>query len=91
MVDIDRIITLIDRYLESTGQNRVEANEISVYLEKNGALSHSTNGQPLRKLLRDGKIPNAEQPGVRVLHGTLDTLIEKMLRQSTLHNHWSLK
>lgn len=63
MADIDRIITLIDKYLESTGLNRVEANEVSIYLEKNGALSHSTKGQPLRKLLREGRIPNAEQPG----------------------------
>lgn len=63
MADINRMITLIDKYFESTGQNRVEANEISVYLEKNGALSHSTKGQPLRKLLREGKIPNAEHPG----------------------------
>lgn len=63
MADINRIITLIDKYLETTGLNRVEANEISIYLEMNGALSHSTKGQPLRKLLREGKIPNAEQPG----------------------------
>lgn len=63
MADINRIIALIDKYLESTGQNRVEANEISVYLEKNGALSHFTKGQPLRKLLRESRIPNAEQPG----------------------------
>lgn len=91
MADINRMITLIDKYFESTGQNRVEANEISVYLEKNGALSHSTKGQPLRKLLREGKYPMQSSRGVRVLHGTLDTLIEKMLRQSTLHNHWSLK
>lgn len=63
MADIIRIIALIDKYLESTGLNRVEANEVSIYLEKNGALSHSTKGQPLRKLLREGRIPNAEQPG----------------------------
>lgn len=63
MADIIRIIALIDKYLESTGLNRVEANEISIYLERNGALSHSTKGQPLRKLLREGRIPNAEQPG----------------------------
>ena len=55
MADINRIITLIDKYLETTGLNRVEANEISIYLEKNGALSHSTKGQPLRKLLRDDR------------------------------------
>lgn len=63
MADIIKIIALIDKYLETTGLNRVEANEISIYLEKNGVLSHSTKGQPLRKLLREGKIPNAEQPG----------------------------
>lgn len=63
MANINRIIALIDKYLETTGLNRAEANEISIYLEKNGALSHSTKGQPLRKLLREGKIPNAEQPG----------------------------
>lgn len=59
MADTNRIIALIDKYLETTGRNRAEANEISIYLEKNGALSHSTKGQPLRKLLREGKIPNA--------------------------------
>ena len=63
MGDITRIIALIDKYLELTGLNRVEANEISIYLEKKGALSHSTKGQPLRKLLREGRIPNAEQLG----------------------------
>lgn len=65
MADINRIIALIDKYLEITGLNRVEANEISIYLEKDGVLRHSTDrpGSPLRKLLRAGKIPNAEQPG----------------------------
>lgn len=41
----------------------MEANEISIYLDKNGALRHAGNGLPFRKLLRAGKIPNAEQPG----------------------------
>ncbi len=63
MVDINRIISLIDNYLETRSLISVEANEMSLYLEKNGALNHSTKGQPLRKLLRAGKIPNAEQPG----------------------------
>lgn len=63
MADINKIISLIDKYLESTGQYRVEANEISIYLDKNGALRHAGNGLPFRKLLRAGKIPNAEQPG----------------------------
>lgn len=63
MADINRITALIDKYLETTGLNRVEANEVSKYLDRNGALSYSTKGQPLRKLLREGKISNAEQPG----------------------------
>lgn len=63
MADINRIISLIDEYLESTRQDRAEANEISMYLDKNGAIRHAGNGLPFRKLLRAGKIPNAEQPG----------------------------
>lgn len=63
MDDINRIISLIDEYLETTRQNCAEANEISMYLDKNGALRHAGNGLPFRKLLRAGKIPNAEQPG----------------------------
>ena len=63
MADINRIISLIDEYLKSTRQDYAEANEISIYLDKNGALRHSGNGLPFRKLLRAGKIPNAEQPG----------------------------
>lgn len=63
MADIDRIVSLIDEYLETTRQDYAEANEISMYLDKNGALRHAGNGLPFRKLLRAGKIPNAEQPG----------------------------
>lgn len=63
MADIDRIIRLIDNYLEMNGADSASANEISSYLEAQGALSYSTKGQPLRKLLREGKIPNAFQPG----------------------------
>lgn len=63
MADINRIISLIDYYLDMNKINQAEANEISRFLEKEGALSFSTKGQPLRKLLREGKIPNAEQPG----------------------------
>lgn len=71
MVDINTIIYLIDNYLETRGLTRVEANEVSLYLDRNGALNHSTKGQPLRKLLRAGKIPNAEQPGGKGTSGYL--------------------
>lgn len=63
MADINKIISLIDTYLEKKRLYRVEANEASLYLDKMGVLSHSTKGQPLRKILRQGQIPNAEQPG----------------------------
>ncbi len=63
MADINRIIALIDYYLDKNKLNQVEANEISRFLEKQGVLNFSTKGQPLRKLLREGKIPNAKQPG----------------------------
>lgn len=62
MANIPLIISLIDSYLESKGLDRVEANEASIYLEKNGVIRHS-DGKPLRKLLRAGMIPSAEQPG----------------------------
>lgn len=59
MFDIDRIISLIDSYLEMKGLEYVEPNEVSKFLERDGVLSYSTKGQPLRKLLREGRIPNA--------------------------------
>ncbi|WP_289395175.1 DNA-deoxyinosine glycosylase [Muribaculum intestinale] len=62
MADINRIIYLIDEYLESNRLNHVGPSEVAAYLAKNGALP-SDGGKTLRKHLRDGKIPNAEQPG----------------------------
>lgn len=59
MTDINKIIILIDSYLEMKGLEYVEPNEISKFLDKYGVLSYSTKGQPLRKLLREGVIPNA--------------------------------
>ncbi len=62
MLNIDRIIALIDAYLETKGLNCVKLSEVYFYLEKNGAF-RSTKGQLLRRLLRAGRIPNATQPG----------------------------
>ncbi len=70
MADINKIISLIDSYLEKEGLYRVEANEASLFLDKMGVLSYSTKGQPLRKILREGKIPNAEQPGGKGMRST---------------------
>ena len=60
---IKLIIESIDNYLERTGQQIVEANEAALELDRLGILNFSTKGQPFRKLLREGLIPNASQPG----------------------------
>lgn len=59
MADINRIAALIDSYLEMMGLEYTEPNEVSKFLEKHGVLNYSTKGQTLRKLLREGLIPNA--------------------------------
>ena len=60
---INLIIESIDNFLERTGQQLVEANEVARELDRQGILNFSTKGQPYRKLLREGLIPNASQPG----------------------------
>lgn len=62
MADINKIIAAINNYLEKNNLESVEANEVAKYLDRLGLLSFSTKGQSFRKLLREGKIPNAEQP-----------------------------
>ena len=61
MANVERIISLIDSYLEQNHLVRVSANDASRYLEQEGVLSYSTKGQPLRKILRSGAIPSAIQ------------------------------
>lgn len=89
MADINKITSLIDSYLENNGLDHVEANEISLYLGKNNVLSHSTKGQPLRKLLREGKIPNAEQPGGKGTAWYIRHSIDKTLQATSMNarNH----
>lgn len=60
---IKLIIESIDNYLERTGKQIVEANEVALELDRLGIFNFSTKGQPFRKLLREGLIPNASQPG----------------------------
>ena len=62
MADINKIISAINLYLEKNNLGIVEANEVARYLDSQGLLNFSTKGQPFRKLLREGKISNAEQP-----------------------------
>lgn len=60
MADINNIIYLIDEYLESHKINCVTPSEVSAYIAKNEDMP-SDGGKFLRKLLREGKIPNAVQ------------------------------
>ena len=62
MSDINKIRSAIKLYLEKNNLEIVEANEVARYLDSQGLLNFSTKGQQFRKLLREGKIPNAEQP-----------------------------
>ncbi len=63
MADVEKIISLIDNYLNQNHLIRISANDASRYLEQMGILSYSTKGQPLRKILRSGAIKNAIQEG----------------------------
>lgn len=60
---IDRMIKIIDEYLESSNQREIEPDEANDVLEKEGLLNNSDErpGLPLRKLLRAGKFPHAYQ------------------------------
>lgn len=62
MTDLDNINSLIDVFLEERGLNYIAIKEFSLFLKEKG-VSYSTDGPALRRLLRKGKIPNAEQPG----------------------------
>ncbi len=53
MLNIDRIIALIDAYLETKGLNCVKLSEVYFYLEKNGAF-RSTKGQLLHLTFEKG-------------------------------------
>ncbi|MFW5758062.1 MAG: DUF7255 family protein [Bacteroidota bacterium] len=66
MADVEKIIKAIDEFLERKRQKTTTPVEINPYLETNGLLNDSISrpGLPIRKILRDGKIPHAYQVGV---------------------------
>jgi hypothetical protein len=66
MEKIDKIIEVIDEFLERTHQDSTTPVEINPVLELKGLLNDSASrpGLPIRKLLRKGKIPHAYQVGV---------------------------
>jgi hypothetical protein len=66
MVEISRIIKVIDKFLEIKHQDTTTPVEINPYLEKKGLLNDSASrpGKPIREILRKGKIPHAYQIGV---------------------------
>ncbi len=66
MADVEKIIKAIDEFLERKHQKTTTPIEINPYLEAKGLLNDSLSrpGLPIRKILRDGKIPHAYQIGV---------------------------
>jgi hypothetical protein len=62
---MDEIIKYLDNYLDSTTQFEITAVQANAVLHKANLLRDSSDrpGQPLRKLLRQGKIPHAYQNG----------------------------
>ena len=63
MLDIEKIISVIDEYLEANKKDYIGAVEANEVLTKKGLLrnSQSRPGKPLRDLLRKGLIPQAYQ------------------------------
>lgn len=66
MADVKRIIHAIDEFLELRNQKITTPVEINPYLEEKRILNDSDSrpGLPIRKILREGKIPHAYQIGV---------------------------
>ncbi|MCH5238184.1 MAG: hypothetical protein J1E95_10385 [Muribaculaceae bacterium] len=62
MANIELIIRKIDEYLEKNNLNEIKAVEAAEYLDRIGVLKDSKDrpGLPLRNILRDNLIPNAE-------------------------------
>lgn len=62
MVNIELIIRAIDEYLEKNNLTEVTAVEANKILDNLGILKDSSDrpGLPLRNVLREGKLPNAE-------------------------------
>jgi hypothetical protein len=67
MPNIAKIIEAIDDYLDKKHQNTTTPVEVLPYLESIGLLNDSPSrpGLPLRKILRDGRIPHAYQIEVK--------------------------
>lgn len=65
MTNISQIIECIDKYLIRNNQIDITPVDANKILAQAGLLSDSKDrpGSPLRKLLRDGKIPHADQIG----------------------------
>ena len=65
MPNINAIIACIDLELRRTGQDYLTPVEAGMLLDKRGLLDDNQKkpGQPLRRLLRQGKIPHAYQLG----------------------------
>jgi hypothetical protein len=67
MVDVENIISQIDKFLKISGKFTTTPVEIGPYLDSKGVLNDSVSkpGLPVRRLLRKGNIPHAYQVGVK--------------------------
>lgn len=65
MADIRKIIEAIDSEIVATGRKSLTPPEANAMLERKGLLKDRRQrpGLPLRRLLREGKIPHAFQVG----------------------------
>ncbi len=60
-----KVVRAIDAFLDANNKTETTPTDVASYLDKKGILRDSIHrpGLPLRKLLRNGKIPNAHQNG----------------------------
>jgi hypothetical protein len=65
MADIDNIIRALDKYLRTKSKKSMNPPEANQWLERKGLLIDSVTrpGLPLRRLLRQGKLPHAYKVG----------------------------
>ena len=77
MVDVENIISQIDKFLKISGKSTTTPVEIGSYLDSKGVLNDSVSkpGLPVRRLLRKGNIPHAYQPTLCLLSSYLKTNI----------------
>lgn len=89
-MNITAIISHLDKHLLQTGQQSIGPVEGNAILAKEGLLkdSDTRKGKPLRKLLREGKIPHAYQAGGK---GSEWTIPNSKKGKATTSNYLTVK